>query len=463
MERWKLLAGLVSFTFFMENLDATVIATALPQMALSFGREPVDLNLGISAYLLAIAVGIPVSGWIAERFGPRPVFTLAIGVFTLASLLCGMALSLEHFIAARILQGLGGALMVPVGRLVVLQVTEKHELVRAIALITWPGLVAPVLGPPLGGLITTYADWRWIFYLNLPLGLIALLLAWRLVPADLPTQRHPLDWRGFLLLGGACVAFMWGVERLGQNHGSLGANLAWMGIGLILGTKAVRHMTRIERPLIDFGTLRIPTYRAAILGGGLFRVTIATAPFLLPLLFQLAFGLDAFQAGLLLLALFAGNLAAKPFTTATMRRFGLRTILTVNGLLSAFSLLACGLLTPDWPLPAILLLLFFSGVFRSLQFTASNALAFADIPKSRLSHASTLFSTNFQLAMGLGVAIAALLLRASMDWHGHLDPQLADFRLAFCIVAVLGILSTLDAFRLARNAGDSVSGHTSES
>ncbi len=459
MERWKLLACLVSFTFFMENLDATVIATALPQMAASFGRDPVDLNLGISAYLLAIAVGIPVSGWIAERFGPRPVFTLAIGVFTLASLLCGMALSLEQFIAARILQGIGGALMVPVGRLAVLQVTEKHELVRAIALITWPGLVAPVLGPPLGGLITTYADWRWIFYLNLPLGLIALLLAWRLVPADIPTQRHPLDWRGFLLLGGACVTFMWGVERLGQNQGNLGSNLAWMGIGLILGVKAVRHTARLDRPLIDFSTLRIPTYRASILGGGLFRVSIATAPFLLPLMFQLSFGLDAFQSGLLLLALFAGNLAAKPFTTAAMRRFGLRRILTVNGLLSALSLLACGLLTPAWPLPLVLLLLFASGVFRSLQFTASNALAFADIPKARLSHASTLFSTNFQLAMGLGVAIAALLLRASMEWHGHLDPQLLDFRLAFIAIAVLAVLSTLDSFRLARDAGDAVSGH----
>lgn len=463
MERWKLLAGLVSFTFFMENLDATVIATALPEMAAAFGRDPVDLNLGISAYLLAIAVGIPVSGWIAERFGPRPVFTLAIGFFTLASLLCGLAPSLELFIGARILQGLGGALMVPVGRLVVLQVTEKHELVRAIALITWPGLVAPVLGPPLGGLITTYADWRWIFYLNLPLGLIALLLAWRLVPADLPTQRHPLDWRGFLLLGGACVAFMWGVERLGQNQGSLGSNLAWMGIGLLLGTKAVRHMARIDRPLIDFGTLRIATYRASILGGGLFRVTIATAPFLLPLMFQLSFGLDAFQAGLLLLALFAGNLAAKPLTTAAMRRFGLRRILTLNGLLSAFSLLACGLLTPAWPLPLVMLLLFASGVFRSMQFTASNALAFADIPKTRLAHASTLFSTNFQLAMGLGVALAALLLRASMEWQGHLDPQLSDFRLAFCIVAVLGILSTLDAFCLTRDAGASVSGHSPKS
>lgn len=463
MAHWKAIAALTAGTFFMENLDATVIATALPEMAAAFEREPVDLNLGISAYLLAIAVGIPVSGWIAERFGPRPVFTLAIGLFTLASLLCGLAPSLELFIGARILQGLGGALMVPVGRLVVLQVTEKHELVRAIALITWPGLVAPVLGPPLGGLITTYADWRWIFYLNLPLGLIALLLAWRLVPADLPTQRHPLDWRGFLLLGGACVAFMWGVERLGQNQGSLGSNLAWMGIGLLLGTKAVRHMARIDRPLIDFGTLRIATYRASILGGGLFRVTIATAPFLLPLMFQLSFGLDAFQAGLLLLALFAGNLAAKPFTTAAMRRFGLRRILTLNGLLSAFSLLACGLLTPAWPLPLVMLLLFASGVFRSMQFTASNALAFADIPKTRLAHASTLFSTNFQLAMGLGVALAALLLRASMEWQGHLDPQLSDFRLAFCIVAVLGILSTLDAFCLTRDAGASVSGHSPKS
>ncbi|ENA36820.1 MULTISPECIES: DHA2 family efflux MFS transporter permease subunit [Pseudomonas] len=452
-------ALLVAATFFMENLDATVIATALPQMGESFRRSAVDLNVGISAYILALAVFIPISGWIADRFGARRVFASAIGFFTLASLLCGIAQTLEQFIAARVLQGIGGAMMVPVGRLVVLRITEKKDLVRAIAFITWPGLIAPVLGPPLGGLITTYTSWRWIFYLNLPLGLIALILALRMIPTGTETRRAPLDWFGFLLVSGACLTLMFGMEQIGQGHDTLGSNLVWILAGLMLGGLAVWHMRQQEHPLIDLSNLSIQTYRVSLYGGTLFRISINTAPFLLPLMFQLCFGFNAFHAGLILLALFAGNLFMKVFTTPVMRLFGLRRTLIVNGLVCAVTLLLCALLSERWPLPAILLLLFVSGMARSLQFTANNTLAFADVPKPRMSDASTLFSTVFQLSTGIGVAIGALALRASMEWNDHATAQLTDFHTAFIVIGVIGLLSVIDSLGLARNAGDAVTGH----
>jgi EmrB/QacA subfamily drug resistance transporter len=452
-------ALLVAATFFMENLDATVIATALPQMGESFQRSAVDLNVGISAYILALAVFIPISGWIADRFGSRRVFASAIAVFTLASLLCGLAQTLEQFIAARVLQGIGGAMMVPVGRLVVLRITDKKELVKAIAFITWPGLIAPVLGPPLGGLITTYASWRWIFYLNLPLGLIALVLALRMIPTGTETRRAPLDWFGFVLVGGSCLTLMFGMEQIGQGRDTLGSNLVWVLVGLMLGALAVWHMGQQEHPLIDLSNLRTQTYRVSLYGGTLFRISINTAPFLLPLMFQLCFGFNAFHAGLTLLALFAGNLIMKVFTTPLMRYFGLRRILIVNGFACALSLLLCALLSERWPLPAILALLFISGMARSLQFTANNTLAFADIPKPKMSDASTLFSTVFQLSTGIGVAVGALALRISMDWNGHLKAQIEDFHAAFIVIGIIGLLSILDSLRLNRDAGDLVTGH----
>ncbi|WP_229779410.1 MFS transporter [Pseudomonas matsuisoli] len=462
LPRHSIVAFIVAATFFMENLDATVIATALPAIAESFGRQPVDLNIGITAYVLAIAVFIPISGWIAERFGPHRVFTAAIAVFTLASIACGAAQTLEQFVLARVAQGIGGAMMVPVGRLVVLRITEKKDLVQAVAYITWPGLIAPILGPPVGGLITTYASWPWIFYLNVPLGLIAMYFAWTLTPRDITFAPRPLDLTGFLLLGGGCAALLYGVEQSGLGH-AIAPSLAWVTAGIALILTAAWHMRRATHPLIDLSNLREPNYRVALAGGSLFRMSINAAPFLLPLTFQLAFGMNPFHAGLLLLALFAGNLAIKPATTAIMKRFGLRRVLIVNGLLCAFSLSLFALLSPAWPLAATLALLFVSGLFRSLQFTANNTLAFADIPKPKMSHASTLFSATFQLSIGMGVAVGALALRAAMSWNGHAEPALADFQVAFLVVAAIGLLGTLDAFWLKRDAGDHVTGHNAKS
>jgi MFS family permease len=302
------LALLVAGTFFMENLDSTVITPALPAMAASFAAPPVALNVGVSAYMLTLGVFIPVSGWVAERFGARGVFTTAIAVFTISSLLCGLAPSLPVFVLTRILQGIGGALMVPVGRLVVLRATPKDRLTGAIATLTWPALAALVLGPPLGGLIVDRANWRWIFYLNLPLGLIALAIAWRVVPKSGLKRIVPFDWPGFLLIGSGLFFLMALAEILAEPDGVwlLAVAAAALGAGL-LGF-GVRRLRTAPHPMIDIAALKIPTFAVAIWGGSLFRMGISAVPFLLPVMFQIGFGYSPFEAGALLMAVFAGNL-----------------------------------------------------------------------------------------------------------------------------------------------------------
>jgi EmrB/QacA subfamily drug resistance transporter len=454
----RLIAWVVAITFFMENLDATVIATALPRMAADFQVSPVDMNLGITAYLLAVAIFIPLSGWVADRWGARQVFATAIVTFTLASLLCAISTSLEAFVASRMLQGVGGALMVPVGRLAVLRNTEKKDLVNMIAVITWPGLIAPIIGPITGGLIVTHFSWPWIFYLNLPLGVLALIAALWLVPAGKDEQVRRFDWKGFVLLSGSCATVIAGLEWLGSHSGhELTAGFGLLALGLLAGVVAVRHFRRYPTPLLALDTLSIQTFKVSILGGSLFRMAISALPFLLPLLFQVAFGLSPVDAGTLVLAVFAGNLAMKPFTTAIMQRWGFRRVLLVNGIIGVLSIAACACLTPTTPLSLVALLLFVGGLSRSMQFTCYNSIGFADIAKNRMSEASALFSLFFQLAMGVGVTLAALLLRFSMSLRAEeVHAQTQDFRIAFLGIAVLGLLGLIDVLRLPTNAGESV-------
>src|SRR5690606_29541520 len=308
-------ALLVAGAFFMEFLDGTVIATALPDMAKSFGDQAVDLNIGISAYLITLAVLIPASGWIADRFSARKVFALALAIFTLASVFCGLSTTLDQFVAMRVLQGMGGALMVPVGRLAVLRTTPKHQLITAIATLTWPALVAPIIGPPLGGFITSFASWRWIFFINVPLGLIAIALALRIIPDIHETERRPFDMRGFLSTAIAMVSLVYAMESLGaqQPQGGLTAAMLLLGAGTLF--YALRHFRRARWPMIRLDAMQVPTFRVTMYGGSLFRASISAVPFLLPLMFQVGFGMDAFHAGLLVLAVFVGNLTIKPATT----------------------------------------------------------------------------------------------------------------------------------------------------
>ncbi|NWB69474.1 DHA2 family efflux MFS transporter permease subunit [Pseudomonas sp. I8001] len=455
--RSTLIALLVAVTFFMENLDATVIATALPDIAKTFGVGAVDVNIGMSAYMLAVAVFIPISGWLADRFGSRRVFGWAIVLFSLSSLLCGWSDSLQAFVAARVLQGISGAMMVPVGRLAVLRATEKKDLVRAISFITWPGLVAPILGPPVGGFIVTHASWPWIFYLNLPLGLLALIATLVLIPKHDEVTSRSFDFSGFLLVGVASAALLYGVELLGQSRGSLLQGLLLSAAGVMLGAFAWRHMRRHAQPLLALGVVSVRTFSVCLCGGSIFRVAISTLPFLLPLMFQLAFGLSAFDAGLLVLAVFAGNLAMKPFTTAVMQRWGFRSVLMINGILGVLAIAACALLDERMSWALILFILFVGGLSRSMQFTLFNTLGFADIPKAQMSDASTLFSMFFQLSMAMGVAIGALLLRFAMNFHGNTgQAATADFQLTFLLVAVIAGVALLDNLRLPPQAGESV-------
>jgi EmrB/QacA subfamily drug resistance transporter len=461
IEKSVLVALLVAGAFFMENLDGTVIATALPQMAKSFSVSPVDLNLGMTAYMLTLAVFIPVSGWVADRLGARTVFSAAIAVFTFASILCGISNGLWEFTAARILQGMGGAMMVPVGRLVVLRITEKKDLMRSIAYITWPGLVAPVVGPPVGGFITTYSSWRWIFFLNVPLGLIGIALALWWITNDREESARPFDWLGFALAGTACTSFMYSLELLGRRDAPWLTVGLFLGYGVLAGSLAVWHVRRTPHPLVDLACLKVRTFAIVIWGGSLFRIAISVSPFLLPLMFQVAFGLSAFKSGLLVLAVFAGNLSMKSVTTPVLRRFGFRAVLIVNGLITGALILSFSFLAPQTPRPLVVALLFVHGLSRSMQFTCLSTLAFVDVPKPLMSSASSFLSVVTQLGMGMGVAVGAVALRFAGWMRAERTglPSLTDFHIAFALVSIFSVIAVLDCFGLEPYAGAEVSGH----
>ncbi|WFA42088.1 MFS transporter [Klebsiella pneumoniae] len=452
-------ALLVAGAFFMEFLDGTVIATALPDMARDFGVTAVELNIGISAYLITLAVLIPASGWIADRFGARAIFTLALAIFTLASVFCGLSTEVHIFVAMRILQGVGGALMVPVGRLAVLRTTPKHQLIKAIATLTWPALVAPIIGPPLGGFITRYASWHWIFFINVPLGLAAIILSLRIIPDIRETERRSFDLSGFITTSVAMVSLVTAMERLGDRQPQIWPTLALAALGFGCLLYSIRHFRRAAAPMVRLDALQVPTFRVTMYGGSLFRASISAVPFLLPLLFQVGFGMDPFHSGLLVLAVFVGNLTIKPATTPLIRWLGFRRLLLINGALNVCSLLACALLTPQTPVWAIMLILYLGGVFRSIQFTGVSTLAFADVPAAQMSDANTLFSTASQLAVGLGITLGAIGIRLGEqvgDWLHLAELPGISFRLSFVFIALICLVGMIDSLHLAKTAGSSV-------
>lgn len=453
-------ALLVAGAFFMEFLDGTVIATALPDMARDFVVTAVELNIGISAYLITLAVLIPASGWIADRFGARAIFTLALAIFTLASVFCGLSTEVHIFVAMRILQGVGGALMVPVGRLAVLRTTPKHQLIKAIATLTWPALVAPIIGPPLGGFITRYASWHWIFFINVPLGLAAIILSLRIIPDIRETERRSFDLSGFITTSVAMVSLVTAMERLGDRQPQIWPTLALAALGFSCLLYSIRHFRRAAAPMVRLDALQVPTFRVTMYGGSLFRASISAVPFLLPLLFQVGFGMDPFHSGLLVLAVFVGNLTIKPATTPLIRWLGFRRLLLINGALNVCSLLACALLTPQTPVWAIMLILYLGGVFRSIQFTGVSTLAFADVPAAQMSDANTLFSTASQLAVGLGITLGAIGIRLGEqvgDWLHLTELPGISFRLSFVFIALICLVGMIDSLHLAKTAGSSVS------
>ena len=450
---------IVACALFMENLDSTVLATSLPEIARELGESPIDLKLALTSYLLSLAIFIPVSGWAADRFGARLVFRAAIAVFALGSALAGFSSTMPEIVGSRIIQGMGGAMMVPVGRLVILRTVPKSELVGSLAWLTVPALIGPVLGPPIGGFVTTYFSWRWIFWINLPIAALGLVLASLYIPDVRAEERTAFDGRGFVLSGFGLAAVVSGSTALGLDAMPIWAAGAMLAVGAAALYAYARHAARIEHPILDLKLFGIQTFRAAIVGGSLFRVGIGAAPFLLPLMLQLGFGLSAFQSGMLTFASALGALVMKFTAKPILQRFGFRTAMVFNAVIAAALMAAPALFTPATPSLVILATLLIGGFFRSLQFTSVNALAYADVDDARMSGATSLASVAQQLSLSLGVSLAALGLEAILAARGASVLQASDFPFAFVAIGLISASSVLIFARLAPDAGEALSGH----
>ena len=454
MPRRILVPLIVACALFMQNLDSTVLSTALPAIADGLHEPPLRLHLALTSYLLSLAVFLPLSGWMADKFGARTVFCAAIVLFTGASAACGFAQSLAGLIAARVAQGIGGAMMVPVGRLILLRSVPKSELVGAMAWLGMPALIGPVVGPPVGGFLTTYASWRWIFWINIPIGALGILLALLFIE-DVRDEIGPFDGVGFLLSGIGLAATLFGLEAATSEVLSLRASLIGIAVGVAAFALYVPHARRVRAPILDLGLLRIPTFQVSVVGGGLFRLGVGALPFLLPLMLQAGFGYTAFQSGLVTFASAAGAMGMKAVAPRLLRAFGFRAVLTWNAAIGAAFIAACALFRPATPYVVMVSVLFVGGVFRSLQFTALNTIAFADIPAKRMSQATSFSSMAQQLALSLGVSLAAVILHHGRG-HAALSP--GDFALAFSIVGAVSATSALFNWRLAPDAGAELAG-----
>ena len=434
MNKERLIPLIVATALFMENMDSTVIATSLPAIAADIGTSPLTLKLAITSYLLSLAVFIPASGWTADRFGARMVFSIAIAVFMVGSIGCALSSSVTDFVIARILQGIGGAMMTPVGRLVLLRSIDKSALVNAMAWVTVPALVGPVIGPPLGGFITTYLTWHWIFLINIPIGLLGIFMALRYIDPIRSEDPERFDLYGLVLAGIGLGGIAFGLSVAGLNLLPWPVVIALVAIGTISMTLYVIHARRTASPVLDFALLRLPTMRASIIGGFLFRLGIGALPFLLPLLMQVGFGLSPLRSGLVTFASAVGAMGMKTLAARIIRTFGFRNIMIINAVVSSVFLAACALFTITTPLLLIMILLVVGGFFRSLQFTAINTLAYAEVEPAQMSRATTLVSVNQQLAVSAGVAVGAFSVESTMWVHHVTELSAADFAPGFIVV-----------------------------
>ncbi len=453
----RILPFIVGCALLMQMLDSTVVTTALPAMARDLGSDPISMNITITSYLIAVAMFVPVSGWAADRYGARKVFIAAIALFTLSSLTCALSSSLTQLVISRVVQGLGGAMMVPVGRIILLRTIPKHNLLKAMAFLSMPALIGPMAGPPLGGLLVTYASWQWIFLINIPIGILGIWLIMRYVQA-LPTDTESprLDVVGFLLSAVCMAALVSGFESLGHGGPQAWVSVALITTGLITGYLYVLHSRRHPNPILDLTLLRTPTFRAAVLAGNLCRFAVGATPYLLALLLQIGFGMSALSAGLITFVGAVGSLLMKMAAPRILNRWGYRYVLTVNAVLTGLSLAACASFTPEMPSVLMLGILLIGGFFRSLQFTAFNTLAYADISHAGMSRASSFAAMAQQLGVSLGVGVAAESLSLSMAWRGSNNLIAADVMVGFIVIGTLCALASLAFWKLSPHAGESL-------
>jgi EmrB/QacA subfamily drug resistance transporter len=454
----RLIALVVASALFMEQLDGTVLATALPAMASSFGVSPLRMSVALTAYLLSLAVFIPASGRAADRFGARHVFCAAIALFTAGSMLCGLAPNLPMLVAARILQGLGGAMMMPVGRLILLRSVPRAQLVAAMSWVLVPGLIGPILGPPLGGFLVDHFSWRWIFYINVPIGLLGGALAWRHIDDARALRQLPFDLAGMVLSGVSLACLMFGFELASRGATSGIETGAIVLAGLASGTLYVRHAAQVRHPILDLRLMWVRSFALSLWAGSFTRITGGALPFLLPMMMQLGFGMSATRSGLITFASAAGAMLMKAAGVPLLRRYGFRNVLIANGIISTLLLMASALFRPGWPLWAIYAVLLAAGFFQSLQFTAYNIVAYADISAKRMSAATSFYTTFQQLMLSAGICTAATVLSASAALGHHATPTLADFSITWIVLGIITLVAVPICTLLPRGVGDDMAG-----
>lgn len=455
----RYLPWLVATALFMEQLDATIVNTAIPSMAVSLQATPLSLKAVVSSYILSLAVGIPVSGWMADRFGTRRVFGGAVLLFTIASVLCGLAVNVPMLVAARILQGLGAAMMMPVGRLAIIRTFSKSELLGAMNFVIIPALIGPLLGPTVGGLIVHWFTWREIFFVNLPVGVLALWLIHKHMPDYKGDRKRPLDVIGLVLFGSGAALLSWLLEVFGEHRLDITSEAVLLVLSLSLLGAYGWHATQVPFPLLKLALFRVRTFRVSVVGGFITRLGIGGLPFLLPLMYQVGMGMPAWQSGLLMMPAALGAMGMKLVAGRLLKQLGYRQVLTINTVLigltiGLFSLVDIG--TPVW---AIVLLGLAQGLFNSLQFSSMNTMAYADVDAADSSMASTIASSMQQMSMSFGLAFGTLVVGWYLGDMAQSDRIAVMHALdhAFLTMAGLTVLSSLTFWTLKRDDGASVS------
>jgi EmrB/QacA subfamily drug resistance transporter len=460
---YRVISLIVGCAIFLEQVDGTVLATALPTMARDFQVSAPAMSVAVTSYLLALAILIPVSGTIADRFGAKRVFNSSIIVFIIGSILCSLTHSLPMMVASRLLQGTGGAMMAPVGRLVILRTVERRHLISSMTWTLMPAILGTLAGPPLGGFIVEYLDWRWIFYINVPIGVLGYWLVRRYIPVvECAVRPSRFDWPGFALcsIGLGCLLF--GLEQIGENT-DLFHSVTLISLGTASLMTYVWYAKRRVDPVIDLTLLRIDSFRLSVISGSLMRITQGAQPFLLPLLFQIGFGFSAVRSGQLILATSLGALLARGFTTRILRWVGYRRAMVYNGVLASLGYAVCAFFQPTWPFWLMFGLLVCCGAFMSFQFAAYNTVAYEAVPTERVSTANSFYTTLQQLMLSIGVCCGALILKFTMALANNAEPSRLNFSAAFLIVTLISLSSTRWHRAFAHDAGHEMSGHRQRS